>query len=72
MRMVIQTSCVLNKIMLSSRDENAVLIMHSTIQRHGLLHRLDGHESEQALGVGDGQISLVCCSPRESQRVGQD
>ena len=26
-------------------------------------HRHDGHESEQALGVGDGQESLVCCSP---------
>ena len=26
-------------------------------------HLLDGHESEQALGVGDGQASLVCCSP---------
>ena len=25
--------------------------------------RLDGHEFEQALGVGDGQGSLVCCSP---------
>ena len=25
-------------------------------------HRLDGHEFEQALGVGDGQGSLVCCS----------
>ena len=24
---------------------------------------LDGHESEQALGVGDGQGSLPCCSP---------
>ena len=24
---------------------------------------LDGHEFEQALGVGDGQRSLVCCSP---------
>ena len=23
---------------------------------------LDGHEFEQALGVGDGQESLVCCS----------
>ena len=23
----------------------------------------DGHESEQALGVGDGQGGLVCCSP---------
>ena len=25
--------------------------------------RLDGHEFEQAPGVGDGQGSLVCCSP---------
>ena len=24
---------------------------------------LTGHKSEQALGVGDGQGSLVCCSP---------
>ena len=29
------------------------------IGRH---HRLDGHEFEQALGVGDGQGSLACCS----------
>ena len=28
----------------------------------GWHHRLDGHEFEQALGVGDGQESLVCCS----------
>ena len=26
-------------------------------------YRLDGHEFEQVLGVGDGQGSLVCCSP---------
>ena len=26
-------------------------------------HRLDGHESEQTLGVGDGQGGLACCSP---------
>ena len=25
-------------------------------------YRLDGHEFEQALGVGDGQGSLACCS----------
>ena len=24
---------------------------------------VNGHEFEQALGVGDGQGSLVCCSP---------
>ena len=28
----------------------------------GWHHRLYGHEFEQALGVGDGQRSLVCCS----------
>ena len=33
-------------------------------QIFGWHHRLDGHESEQALGVGDGQGSLVCYSPR--------
>ena len=26
-------------------------------------HRFNGHEFEQALGVGDGQGSLTCCSP---------
>ena len=30
----------------------------------GWHHRLDGHEFEQALRVGDGQGSLKCCSPR--------
>ena len=29
----------------------------------GWHHQLDGHEFEQAPGVGDGQESLVCCSP---------
>ena len=29
----------------------------------GSHHRLDGPEFEQALGVGDGQGSLACCSP---------
>ena len=28
----------------------------------GWHHWLNGHEFEQALGVGDGQGSLVCCS----------
>ena len=26
-------------------------------------HQLKGHEFEQALGDGEGQGSLVCCSP---------
>ena len=29
----------------------------------GWHHRLDGHEFQQASGVGDGQGSLVCCTP---------
>ena len=29
----------------------------------GWRHQLDGHEFEQALGVGDGQGSLACCIP---------
>ena len=26
-------------------------------------HQLDGHEYEQAPGVGDGQGGLACCGP---------
>ena len=29
----------------------------------GWHHRLNGHELEQTLGVGDGQGSLACCGP---------
>ena len=29
----------------------------------GYHHQLNGHEFEQALGDGEGQGSLVCCSP---------
>ena len=34
--------------------ENEMVVWH---------HHLNGHEFEQALGVGNGQGSLVCCSP---------
>ena len=30
----------------------------------GWHHRLNGHEFEQAPGVGNGQGILACCSPR--------
>ena len=30
----------------------------------GWCHQLDGHEFEEALGVGDGQGSLACHSPQ--------
>ena len=29
----------------------------------GWCQQHNGHEFEQALGVGDGQGNLVCCSP---------
>ena len=38
----------------------------------GWHHWLSGHEFEQALGVGDGQGSLVCYSPLGSTRVRPD
>ena len=31
----------------------------------GWQHWLNGHEFEQAPGIGDGQGSLVCCSRKE-------
>ena len=38
----------------------------------GWHHQLDGHEVEQASGVGDEQGSLAWCKSMESQRVGHD
>ena len=35
----------------------------------GCHNRLDGHEFEQAPEVGDGQRSLVCCSPRSGKEL---
>ena len=33
------------------------------VEMVGWHHRFDGREFEQPPGVGDGQGSLVCCSP---------
>ena len=33
----------------------------------GWHHGLNGHEFQQALGVGDRQGSLVCCGPQDSK-----
>ena len=35
----------------------------------GWHHQLNGHESEQAPGVGDDQRSLACCSPWGGQEL---
>ena len=40
----------------------------------GWHHQLDGHEFKQAPGDGEGQGSLVCCSPwghKESNTIKQ-
>ena len=33
------------------------------------LHQLNGHESEQTPGVGDGQRGLICFSPQGCKEV---
>ena len=35
----------------------------------GWHHQFNGREFEQAPGVGDGQGSLVCCSPRDRSQT---
>ena len=35
----------------------------------GWHHRLNGHEFEQALGVGGGQRNLACCSPWDRKEL---
>ena len=42
------------------RQEQKEITGDEMVRRH---HRLDAHEFEQALGVGDGQWSLACCNP---------
>ena len=42
------------------RQEEKGTTEDEMVGRH---HWLDEHESEQALGVGDGQEGLACCSP---------
>ena len=39
------------------------MLFRSEDEMVGWHHQLNGHEFEQAPGVGDGQGSLVCCSP---------
>ena len=47
------------------RQEEKGTTEDETVGRH---HRLDGHEFEQAPGVGDGQVSLVCCHPWDQRQ----
>ena len=53
------------------RQEEKRTTEEEMVGRH---HGLDGHESEQAPGVGDGQGSLACCSSwgcKESDKTEQ-
>ena len=64
---------VLSKVLLCIRDslENTLILGKIEGRRRkgrqdemvGWHHQLDGHEFEQAEGVGDGQGSLACCNP---------
>ena len=38
----------------------------------GWHHQLDGHEFEQALGVGEGQGRLACYNPWDRKEIGPD
>ena len=49
--------------------EKTLMTEDEMVGRH---HQLNEHEFEQALGDGEGQGSLECCSSKESQRVGHD
>ena len=52
----LQKTLILGKI----EGEEKVTTEEEMVGSH---HQLDGHEFEQALGVRDGQRSLVYCSP---------
>ena len=50
--------------------EKTLILVNTEGRRRGwqrmrwlYVHWLDGHEFEQALGIGDGQGGLACCSP---------
>ena len=49
------------------RQQEKVMTEEEMVVWH---HQLDGHEFEQTPGVGDGQGSLVCCSPWGHKKSG--
>ena len=46
--------------MYDTRQEEKGVTKNKMVAWH---HRLNGHEFEQVLEVGDGQGNVVCCSP---------
>ena len=53
----------LEKTLMLGKIEGRKRIGRQEDEMVGWHHRLDGHEFEQALGVGDGRESLACCNP---------
>ena len=43
--------------------EKTLMLGKTEDEMVGWHHRLNGHEFEQALGDGEGQGGLLCCSP---------
>ena len=69
---LMQWTDFLEKTLISGKDwrqEEKGMTEHEMAGWH---HQLNGHEFEQAPGVGDGQGSLAYCSPWGRKRVGHD
>ena len=49
------------ELALSSECQGKIESRMTEDEMVGWHHRLDGHEFESTLGVGDGQGGLVCC-----------
>ena len=66
---LMQITDSLEKILMLGKIESRKRRQEETVGWH---RQSDGHEFEHALGAGDGQGILVCCSPwgrKESDRV---
>ena len=59
---LIQRANSLEKTLMLEKTEGRSEIRVTEDEMVGWHHRLDGHEFEQASGVGKGQGSLMCCS----------
>ena len=68
----INTFMVKNTWQLGMKGNILKLVKTTEDKMVGWHHRFNGHEFEQALGVGDRQGSLMCCSPWGLQRVRHD
>ena len=58
-----RTDSLENTLMLGKKDWRQEEKGMTEVKMVGWYHGFDGREFEQALGDGDGQGSLACCSP---------